>query len=240
MATPTLAYALATPGTNRLLESLPDPDRGAILPRLEHLSFQVPQQLYEQDGLIEHAYFLLDGITSTTTLLEDGGTVEVGLAGAEGFLGHPLLLGRRQAAQRSFAQVSGAALRLEADVFLALCREHPALHTRLLHYTDAMFSQTCQFAACNRLHEAEERLARWLLMVQDRLASDELPLTHEFLGMMLGTRRSTVTVSAGVLQRAGMIDYARGHIRIRDRALLEGAACECYRRGRQFVEAVFA
>jgi CRP-like cAMP-binding protein len=239
MITAVSSYALAAPGTNRLFSSLLETDRTAIMRQLHRIRMPVRMDIYEQDGPVEYAYFPLSGIVSTTALMNGGTMVEVGVTGAEGFLGTSLLLGSRRSPHRTFVQVTGEALRIGADDLLLLCEKNALLQKLLLQFTQAMFSQGCQTAACNRLHDAEERLSRWLLMVQDRMASDELPITHEFLGMMLGTRRSTVTIAAGILQRMGAIEYRRGHIQILNRPQLEDAACECYERSRMFVEQVF-
>ena len=193
----------------------------------------------DDGAVIEYVYFPTQGIISSTAVLAHGILVEVGVIGPEGFAGTPLLLGAERSRRRTFVQVPGEALRMRSADFRELCLEHPEMRERLLRYTHSVLSQAEQIAACNRLHETEERLARWLLMVQDRLASDELPLTHEFLAMMLGTRRASVTLAAGILQRAGIIRYTRGHIHILNRPLLEGAACECYQHTREFVESTY-
>jgi CRP-like cAMP-binding protein len=235
----TTTYALVKLGVNRLLDALPESERRLLLPELQPMQTPVQMDIYAQDGLIEYVYFPLHGIVSYTTQLSDGTLVEVGMTGAEGFLGYPVLLGSRRSHQRVFMQVSGDVLRMRTRQFLKLAAKLPRFHQLLLRFSQSMFSQACQIAACNRMHEAEERLCRWLLTVQDRLASDELPLTQEFLGMMLGTRRSTVTIAAGVLQRAGAIEYSRGHIHVVNRETLENAACECHQRSRNFLEQVF-
>lgn len=236
----TPSYALASPGSNRLLDALSPPIRAEILALVEEIETPTPMSIYEEEGRIDYAYFPISGIISTTTVLENGAMIETGLTGADGFVGIPLMLGSHHSQQRVFVQVSGRALRIRVKDFQEAYQKHPALHALLMRYAYAVHSQTAQSVACNRSHEAEERLCRWLLMVQDRLASDELPLTHEFLGLMLGTRRATVTIAAGLLQRAGVLRYTRGHIHILNRGMLEEAACECYPRGREYVNAVFA
>lgn len=235
----TPAYAFPAARKNRLLESLPDHERSAVLARTARIHMPVNTVAFEQDGRVDAAYFPVSGMISMTTQLVNGPMVEIGIAGAEGFVGVPLVLGSRRSSHKVFVQVEADALRIAADDLLALTQEYPNFRDALLRYSYAVLSQAGQIAACNRLHEAEERLARWLLMVQDRLGSDELPLTHEFLSLMLGTRRATVTIAAGILQRAGVIRYTRGHIHVLDRSQLEDTACECYERTRMYVEDVF-
>jgi len=239
VATTLSPYALVQIGSNRILDSLPETDRIAIMPKLIKVSLPVRKEIYEQDRPIDQAYFLTSGLASMSAHMEDGSMVEVGMVGAEGFVGAPLLFSNGRATQKTFMQVEGEALCISARGLLCLCEKHPALHAVLLRFCGALYSQSSQFVACNRLHEAEERLARWLLMVQDRVASPELPLTHEFIAIMLGTRRSTVTIAAGILQRMGSIEYNRGVIHVLNRDQLQHTACECYQRSRTFVEHAF-
>jgi len=169
-----------------------------------------------------------EGMISILAVQPDGKSVEVGLIGNEGFAGLPLLVGYRSSPTRMITQGDGSAYRCDADVLKQLVRQCPQLSQQLHRFSQQLAMQTTQIAACNRLHEVEERLARWILMTQDRLLSDTLPLTQEFLGQMLGTRRSSVTVSAGILQKAGLISYSRGNVTILNRKKLEAAACDCY------------
>jgi CRP-like cAMP-binding protein len=154
--------------------------------------------------------------------------VEVGLIGKEGFSGTPLVAGFRTSHTRTVVQAEANAFRIDADALRVLLAKCPQLEHQLNRFTQLMAVQVTQVAACNRLHEVNERLARWLLMTQDRVGSKHLPLTQEFLGQMLGTRRSSVTVSAGTLQKAGLISYTRGNVTILDRRNLEDASCDCY------------
>jgi CRP-like cAMP-binding protein len=239
VATTLSPYALVQLGSNRILDSLPETDRTAIMPRLSKVSLPVRKEIYEQDRPIDQAYFLTCGLASMSADMEDGSMVEVGMVGAEGFVGAPLLFGNGRATQKTFMQVEGEGFSIGARELLSLCDEHPALRGILLRFCGALYAQSAQFVACNRLHEAEERLARWLLMVQDRVASHELPLTHEFIAIMLGTRRSTVTIAAGILQRMGSIEYNRGVIHVLNRDQLQHTACECYQRARSFVDHAF-
>jgi len=160
--------------------------------------------------------------------MADGKSVEVGLAGKEGFVGLPLVVGLSTSPTRVVAQVAGSAFRIRASDFMLALRRCPQLERQLNRFTHAMAMQATQVAACNRAHEVDERLARWLLMSQDRLGGDLIPLTQEFLAHMLGTRRASVTVAAGILQKAGLIKYTRGAVNVVNRAKLEDASCECY------------
>lgn len=154
--------------------------------------------------------------------------MEVGLVGKEGFIGLPLVAGFKTASNRAVAQIDGTAFRIAGETLALFLRQCTKLDRRLQQYSQIAGMQTAQIAACNRLHEVNERLGRWLLMCADRVESNELPLTQELLAQMLGTRRSSVTVAAGTLQKAGLIAYSGGEVRIIDGLRLEEAACECY------------
>jgi CRP-like cAMP-binding protein len=168
------------------------------------------------------------GLASVLNVTQEGRTVEVGLTGKEGFVGLPLLVGFQSSSSRVIIQIEGTAFRMSAATLVALQRACPTLEKRMHRYAQVLAMQASQVAACNRLHEVDERLARWLLMSQDRIGGEVVPLTQEFLAHMLGTRRSSVTVAASVLQKAGLIKYSRGSVNIVDRKALEEAACECY------------
>jgi CRP-like cAMP-binding protein len=176
---------------------------------------------------VDALYFPTDGVISLVTPLQDGAIVEVATIGNEGIVGVPLMPAGGLAV-RAISQVAGHSLRLEAGAFLTFVESSNSFRALVDKYTQALFGQISQAAACNRLHSSEERLSRWLLMSHDRVGSDQFMITQEFLGQMLGARRSTVSVSAGILQRAGLIRYARGHVTIVDRAGLEAVSCECY------------
>jgi Crp-like helix-turn-helix domain len=176
---------------------------------------------------LESVYFPTGGVISLVTPLHGGAIVEVATIGNEGIVGVPLVpLGGLGV--RAIVQVAGHALRIDAAVFLEWCERNRAAQMLVDRYTQALFGQIAQAAACNRLHSSEERLSRWLLMSQDRIGADQFMITQEFLGQMLGARRSTVSVSAGILQRAGIIKHARGHVTIVNREQLEEVSCECY------------
>jgi CRP-like cAMP-binding protein len=183
--------------------------------------------LFEPGQVIDSVYFPLDGVVSLVTALEDGAIVEVATVGNEGIVGVPLNHGGALAV-RAISQVSGRALRMDADSFLSELDRNGPLNDLVRRYVQALFGQISQAAACNRLHSNEERLSRWLLMSHDRVGVDEFAITHEFLGQMLGSRRATVTLSAGLLQAAGLIRYHRGQVTIVDRIGLESVSCECY------------
>jgi CRP-like cAMP-binding protein len=167
-------------------------------------------------------------LVSILTVFPDGKSVEVGLVGKEGLIGIPLVAGFRSAPTRAIVQIEATAFRASADTLLGMLRQCPVLEQRLQQFAQIMTLQTAQIAACNRLHEVNERLGRWLLMSCDRIGSETVPLTQELLAQMLGTRRSSVTVAAGMLQKAGLIAHSRGEVKIVDRERLEEASCECY------------
>jgi CRP-like cAMP-binding protein len=212
---------------NHVLAALPAGEAQRLERRLTLVSLEIKTVLFEPGQRIDAVHFPLDGVISLVTPLEDGAIVEVATVGNEGVVGVPLFAGGSLAV-RAISQVPGRALRMEAGAFLAELERRGPLHEVVQNYTSALFGQIAQAAACNRLHSNEERLSRWLLMSHDRVGVDEFAITHEFLGQMLGSRRATVTLSAGILQAAGLIRYQRGHVTIIDRHGLEGVSCECY------------
>lgn len=214
--------------SNRLLQSLSPGSRTSFLGRLQGVALPVGTVLYEAGETPQYAYFITSGIASVVAEMEDGGGVEVGLFGCESLPGSIRLLGAQSGTTRCFMQVAGSGMRIGMQQLQDEFHRNPELHARILQHVQYEALTLAQLSACNRLHELEERLARWLLMVSDRIESDEITLTQDFLAKMLGTRRSSVTVGAGTLQRAGLIDYRRGSVRILDHANLEEAACECY------------
>jgi CRP-like cAMP-binding protein len=214
-------------GANRILTALPSSDRDDLFGLVRSVTLPVKTVLFEPGAPIRALYFPTDGVISLVTPLHDGAIVEVATIGNEGIVGVPLVP-QNGLAVRAISQVAGHSLRIDADAFLALTVRSNAFRALVDKYTQALFGQISQAAACNRLHSSEERLSRWLLMSHDRVGSDQFMITQEFLGQMLGARRSTVSVSAGILQRAGLIRYVRGHVTIVDRAGLEAVSCECY------------
>jgi len=229
------------PVRNRILAAVPEEEYQRLLPHLEFITLRFKQALYEPNAPIQFGYFPNSGMICVIAVMRDGASVEVGVIGNEGFVGTPILLGVKATPNRALVQIAGNAFRMKAEALEKILPRAPRLELMLRRFVQAQAFQLAQSAACNRLHEVEERLARWLLMAQDRAGSDLLPLTHEFLAEMLGSRRSTVTVAAGALQRAGLIEYSRGRVKILDRTGLANSACECYEiTKQQFERWVFA
>ncbi|HET7470827.1 MAG TPA: Crp/Fnr family transcriptional regulator [Gemmatimonadales bacterium] len=214
---------------NHLLARLPHGEFETLRPLLTTVRLASKQSLAEPSQPITFAYFPPDTVISMSALDAAGGSVEVGSVGCEGLAGLPILLGTDRAIGRMVAQIGGDADRVEAPALHREVHRLPELRRMLLLYTQAFMTQVAQSTACNRLHSAERRLARWLLICRDRLGRDDLPITHETIAHMLGVRRATVTEAAGDLQQNGMIRYRRGVVTILRRERLEMAACECYR-----------
>ena len=200
-----------------------------MLSGLEPVKLEYGQVLYEPTGLIRHVYFPIDCLVSLLTAVDNGRVLEVGMVGNEGMVGMPMVLGIGESAVRALVQGGGTAMRMPASRFRTEFNKNILLQRALFRYTHLLMAQVSQTAACNRFHEAEGRLARWLLMTADRLHTDEFLLTHEFLAHMLGVRRVGVTKAAEGLRRKKLIVYSRGHIIILDRKNLEKTACVCYR-----------
>lgn len=217
------------PAANDLLGAMPRQAYRHMQTSLESVELSYGQVLYEPMGSIRHVYFPIDCLVSLLTAVDQNRTLEVGMVGNEGMVGMPMALGIRVSAVRALVQGSGTALRMTAARFRTEFKNNLPLQRALFRYNHLLMAQISQTAACNRFHDAEHRLARWLLMTSDRLHADEFLLTHEFLGHMLGVRRVGVTKAAGALHLRKLIDYSRGKIRIRDREGLEEAACTCYR-----------
>lgn len=218
---------------NLVLASLPEDELGRLLPHLSFLELAPAAILIQPGKKIESACFIETGLASVVTTMSNDVSVEAGIVGREGIIGFPILLGSDRMPQRTLMQMPGSGFRLKAEV---LCREFERpgkLRQKLQHFLQAHLMQVSQTVACNRLHDVAERLARWLLMCHDRTASGDLLITHQTLADMLGTPRPTVTLAAGILQKAGLMEYSRGRVRILNRKGLEKAACECYRTIRQ-------
>lgn len=229
------------PVANRILAALPEEEYKYLLPRLEFATLKFKQALYEPNLPMRFAYFPNSGMICLIAVMRDGASVEVGVIGKEGFAGTPILLGAKSTPNRALVQIAGNAFRIKAETLETVLPRTPRLDLMLRRFIQAQAFQLAQSVACNRLHEVEERLARWLLMARDRAGSDLLPLTHEFLAEMLGACRSTVTLAAGALQRAGLIEYSRGRVRILDGRGLAKSTCECYAiTKQQFERCVFA
>jgi len=196
-----------------------------LFPKLELVRLKTHHVLHEAGDTLKSAYFCNTGLVSILSVFPDGKSVEVGLIGKEGFVGVPLVAGFRTSPTRAVAQIEATAFRVDGETLIAILRQCPQLERQLQQFSQVLAMQVTQIVACNRLQEVDERLA---LMSADRVASNALPLTQEFLAQMLGTRHSSVTVAAGILQRAGLISHTRGDVRIIDRRKLEEAVCECY------------
>ena len=213
---------------NLFLSSLSSSAFERLISASTEVELPLKTPLYKAEATPAHAYFITSGIASIVTAMPDGGTAEVGLIGHEGLVGSFHLLGPAQVTTDCFIQLEATALRIPLRHLQEAFRSSEEIRDRVLEFVQNQALSLGQLAGCHRLHEAEERLARWLLMAQDRVRSDELNFTQEFLAMMLGSRRTTVTVVAGDLQAKGLIDYRRGRVRILDRKALEAVACDCY------------
>jgi CRP-like cAMP-binding protein len=213
---------------NIILRNLPRNEREAVFSKMEFVDLPVRTVLNEMFGLIKYGYFLNSGLSSVLNVMSDGKRIEVGLTGKEGFVGLPLAVGFETSPTLTIIQIAATGFRVATSDLEDIFRTCPVLVRSLNRYTQELALQQTQVAACNRLHDVEERLARWLLMSQDRVESPSFLLTQEFLSHMLGTRRASVTVAAGILQEAGLITYKRGEIHVQNRSKLERASCECY------------
>jgi CRP-like cAMP-binding protein len=195
---------------------------------MEMVRLQPRQVMHEAGETIRSGYFLNDGLVSVLMVQPNGEAVEVCLIGKEGFVGLPVIFGFRSSGVRVVTQVKGTAYRVDVDTLRKILPQCPELESLLQRFSMILGVESMQMAACNRLHDVEERLASKLLMSHERIGGKTLPFTQEFLAQMLGTRRSGVTVAAGILQKAGMIEYRRGNLTIVDKAKLEQAACDCF------------
>lgn len=213
---------------NLILLSLPPQEATRVFHSLELVRLKLHQVLHEAGEVIKSGYFLNNGLGSVLTVQPDGKSVEVGLIGKEGFVGLPIVFGFKTNPLRVVVQADATAYRADIPTLLKILPTCPTLERQIQRYAMTLSMQSTQLAACNRLHDVEERLARWLLMSHERIGSETMPLTQEFLGQMLGTRRSSVSVAASILQKAGMITYTRGNVTILDKAKLATAACDCY------------
>lgn len=219
---------------NEILNSIPESEFNLIRPELEPVELPHRLILHEPGERILYAYFLNQGLASLVVITSDGRSVEIAIVGHEGLVGTPLAVGLHRGPYRSIMQIPGNGSRIKAESLEQVLHETPQLRLLLNQYVLTQGLQIAQMAACNRLHEIEQRLARWLLMCQDRVESDLLPITHEFLAQMLGTGRPSVSLAAGIMQKSGIIENSRGAVKILDRTGLEGSACECYRVIQQF------
>jgi len=220
--------AAGKPVSNILLLSMSDGDYSSLRPHLQYVSLPSHLVLHEAGGKLESAYFPNRGLISLVVIMRDGRTAEAGVVGNEGFTGISVAVGLSRSPLRAVVQITGDGFRVEVGALRKTLKATPHLQLILSRCAVVQGMQVAQTAACNRLHDIKQRLARWLLMTQDRVGSKSLPITHDFLATMLGTDRSTVSLAAGVLQRKKLIEYTRGAVKIVNRRKLEDSACECY------------
>jgi CRP-like cAMP-binding protein len=226
--------AAGKPVSNIILLSISDSEYSLLRPHLEYVNLPNHLVLHEAGAKLEFAYFLNRGLISLVVVMKDGKTAEAGVVGNEGFTGAPAAVGLSRGPLRAVIQITGDGFRVKVGALQNTLEAAPRLRLLLNRYVAIRGMQIAQTAACNRLHNIEQRLARWLLMTQDRVDSGSLRITHDFLATMLGTDRPSVSLAAGVLQRKGFIEYTRGAVKIVNRKKLEGSACECYGVIRQY------
>jgi CRP-like cAMP-binding protein len=214
---------------NRLLRTLSSAELDELLPSLQPVPMPLRQVLHRRGDHVDFAYFPETGMISVVVDLEDGSTIEVGTIGNEGVAPSILVLGSEVTRNEAMVQIEGSALRMSADTLRHCLGEHEPLRRHFARYAEIFHQQVAQTAACNAAHSIEQRCARWLLLARDRIGSDEVPLTQEFLSMMLAVRRAGVTMAARSLQQVGLIKYRHGHITILDPEGLEEVSCECSR-----------
>jgi CRP-like cAMP-binding protein len=225
--------------SNRFLAALPPGDLALLAPHLRPVSLERGAILHDADDEIRHVYFLHSGMVSLVAVMQSGITVETVTIGRGGVIGATAGLGSRRAVGRAVVQLPGHAARIPVSQFHAAAAQSDGIRDLVVRCNDLLITQIQQSVACNALHQLEARLCRWLLQTHDCCDGDAIPLTQEFLGHMLGVRRTTVTIAARLLQSAGMIRYRRGHIQILDRPALEASACECHGMVKRSIDAVF-
>jgi CRP-like cAMP-binding protein len=227
------------PPTNHLLAALPPEDYQRLAPTLDVIPLKLKEFLYKPGAPMAHVYFPGGGFASVVTVLEDGSMVEVATIGREGMLGMSAVLNGDPSPAAAMVQAeTDTCYKMAVGAFRGEMDRHGPFHHLMTRYAQALTGFIMQSTACNAVHSVEQRLARWLLMAHDRVGKSEFPLTQEFVAMMLGASRPTVTVVAGTLQKAGLITYHRGRITIVDREKLESASCECYRTATALLENV--
>jgi CRP-like cAMP-binding protein len=222
------------PVSNKLLLSIADSDYSSLRPHLEYVSLPNHRVLHDGGGKLEFAYFPNRGLISLVVVMKDGKTAEAGIVGNEGFTGTLAAVGLNRSPLQAVVQITGNGFRVKVRALQNTLESAPRLQWMLSRYAAIRGMQVAQTAACNRLHDVVQRLARWLLMTQDRVDSESLSITHDFLATMLGTDRPSVSLAAGVLQRKELIEYTRGAVKIVNRKKLEHSACECYGVIRQY------
>ena len=222
------------PVGNIILLSISDSDYNSLRPNLEYVTLPNHLVLQEAGGTLEFVYFPNRGLISLIVVMKDGKTAEAGIVGKEGFTGTLAAVGLSRSPLQAVVQITGDGFRAEVGALQNTFESALHLQLMLSRYAAIQGMQVAQTAACNRLHDVGQRLARWLLMTQDRVDSGSLPITHDFLATMLGTDRPSVSLAAGVMQRKGLIEYTRGAVKIVNRKKLEDSACECYGVIRQY------
>ena len=220
--------AAGKPVANVILLSISDSEYGLFRPHLEYVELPDHLVLHEAGRKLEFVYFPNRGLISFVVAMEDGKTAEAGVVGNEGFAGIPAAVGLSRSPLQAVVQISGDGFRVEVEALQKTLESAPHIQLLLSRFAVVQGMQVAQTAACNRLHEIEQRLARWLLMAQDRVDSGVLPITHDFLATMLGTNRSSVSLAAAALRRKNLIRYTPGAVTIVNRKKLEALACECY------------
>ena len=225
--------------SNVLIDALPESLRKSFVAQLRHVPLPVLTPLYEPYEVPKYAHFLTSGVASIVTMLADGSITEIGTVSREGMPQATHLLGSVSVPTRCFMQVAGTGYRMEFKQFQRLFATEEALRHAVLGYAQYQSLLLGQLAACNRFHEVQQRLARWLLMIEDRTGMSEMKLTQEFLAQMIGTQRTTVSSVASLLQSKGLILYTRGCVTILDRAGLKAATCECYPATRKLLDQIY-
>ncbi len=223
-----MQYKPSSTPSNHILTALSPEENQRIAPHLEYVRLTLGTVLYESQAPIEHIYFPLDAMVSLVATLAEHNTTEFALVGHEGLVGLPVIWGGMSTPSRAIVQVPGSAMRVKAEIIKQEFDRGGMLQKRLLLYMQALFTQMAQNSASKSHHTVEQRLAAWLLLVEDSLQKNVLPLTQKYIAQLLGTRRATITVAAGQLQEKGMIRYSRGSIEIVDRPALESTAAESY------------
>lgn len=216
------------PRQNQLLAVLAPAEWERWEPHLECVELPLGRVLYESGRKLGHVYFPVDAIVSLLYVMEDGASAEIAVVGREGIVGIAVFMGGESTTNRAIVQSAGRGYRLRAGVLMEEFERGGLVQHLLLRYTQALITQMAQTAVCNRHHNLGQQLCRWLLLSLDRLPGQELVMTQELIANMLGVRREGVTEAAGHLQKAGLIEYQRGHIRVLDRPALERRTCECY------------
>jgi CRP-like cAMP-binding protein len=216
------------PVSNLILLSISNSEYNALRPHLEYVKLPNHLVLHEGVGKLEFSYFPNRGLISLVVVMKDGRTAEAGIVGNEGFTGTPAAVGLSRSPLQAVVQITGDGFRVEVAALHNILESTPKLQLMLSRYAVVQGMQVAQTAACNRLHDIRQRLARWLLMTQDRVDLESLSITHDFLATMLGTDRPSVSLAASALQKENLIEYTRGQVKIVNRKKLEDSACECY------------